>query len=326
MEDAQGTQYLDELQFADIEIAELAVGLDDFRQLELLLFPVAGKQHPQILHRRGHAAVVEVDEVRSAVAPQQVAGVAVAMHAQVLHIPAGVEALFQNRQQVAGEAVVGKLQLGRDEMAADEIDAVDGMALQVDARTMAKGLLLADAVDARQQAADDGKIVLVVQLRRTAAATGKQAETMVAEGVQSLLALVDERGHHRQFLFQQFSTEGMLFEDLRVAPATRAIELGDQRVAVFDADLINAVLVGVEGQDAAIAAMAQGLDRVHDEVRRQVLEGMWVPRWIAHQCPASWCSSSRMLSTSCRPWTPMPRDRLAGSRSPSIRRRRMPPS
>ena len=51
---------------------------------------VAGEQHPRILDRRAGERVVEVDEVRPGVAPQDVTGMAVAVQAlsraQVGHV------------------------------------------------------------------------------------------------------------------------------------------------------------------------------------------------------------------------------------------------
>ena len=40
---------------------------------------IAGQQHPEVLHRRAHAAVVEVDEVGAGIGPEQVAAVTVAV-------------------------------------------------------------------------------------------------------------------------------------------------------------------------------------------------------------------------------------------------------
>ena len=52
--------------------------------------------------------------------------------------------------------------------------------------------------------------------------------------------------YNRQIVVDQFLGEGMLFQNLRPGPAVRAIELDDDRVCLFDAHLIDAVLVAVE--------------------------------------------------------------------------------
>ena len=45
----------------------------------------------------------------------------------------------------------------------------------------------------------------------------------------------------------------MFFLDCRVAPASRPIEFRDDRVAVFDTDLVNAVFVTVQREEASVA-------------------------------------------------------------------------
>src|SRR5690606_25611980 len=58
----QGAQGLDQHQLAGVEIVEHAVAFDQLGELAQLLVALAGKQHPQVLHRRPVHAVVEVDE------------------------------------------------------------------------------------------------------------------------------------------------------------------------------------------------------------------------------------------------------------------------
>ena len=88
VDEAQGAQRLDERQFAAVEAAELFVAVDQRAELVRALAPVSRQQHPQVLHGRAHARVVQVHKVRAAPAPfvqwgpEDVAGVAVAMQAQ----------------------------------------------------------------------------------------------------------------------------------------------------------------------------------------------------------------------------------------------------
>ena len=65
-----------------IEIAKLAVPLEDASELGLHRLPVAREEHPQVLDRRARPAVVEVDEMRPVATPQDVARVTVAVQAQ----------------------------------------------------------------------------------------------------------------------------------------------------------------------------------------------------------------------------------------------------
>ena len=88
VDQAQGAQRLDEGQLAAVEGAELFVAVEQGAELVGALAPVAGQQHPQVLHRRAHAGVVQVDKMWAAAPPfvqwrpQDVAGVAVAVQAQ----------------------------------------------------------------------------------------------------------------------------------------------------------------------------------------------------------------------------------------------------
>jgi hypothetical protein len=61
----------------------------------------------------------------------------------------------------------------------------------------------------------------------------------------------------------------MFFEDGGVAPALRAVELQHQRCAVFHADLIDAVFVAVQGQQAAIAVDTQTFECIEYAIGRQ---------------------------------------------------------
>jgi len=79
--------------------------------------------------------------------------------------------------------------------------------------------------------------------------------------------VVDGHGRHNGNLaLDQFLHEGVLFEDGCIRPARRTIEFGHQRRAVFDTDLVHAVLVAVERQQATIAAQADTLQCVQHAV------------------------------------------------------------
>jgi hypothetical protein len=76
-----------------------------------------------------------------------------------------------------------------------------------------------------------------------------------------------QRRHHRHLGFGQFQRVGVLFEDLRVAPAARPVELGHHGAAVFQEYLEDAVLVGVELQHAPVATQAYRVESVQDLLR-----------------------------------------------------------
>ena len=69
MHQAQRAQGLDQLQFAIIEFAKGLVAGQDVSELPPHLFRIAREQHPQILYRRPHAGIIEIDEVRAILRP-----------------------------------------------------------------------------------------------------------------------------------------------------------------------------------------------------------------------------------------------------------------
>ena len=81
------------MQFARIELAEVFIARQHVAHLPHTVFTFTREQHPQVLHGRSHAAIVEIDEVRTLVRPQHVACVAVAMQTQLLHIARTVKAV-----------------------------------------------------------------------------------------------------------------------------------------------------------------------------------------------------------------------------------------
>jgi hypothetical protein len=135
----------------------------------------------------------------------------------------------------------------------------------------------AQHVDARDEAADPLEHIVVVQVRRAAAAAVEQRHAMAVDVMQR--AAIDRARRHRRHLGRdQFRHERMLFFDLRIAPAARPIELGDDEagaaVGVFHAHLEHAVLVAVERQQRAGGEQtrrpADRVDRVEHGIRREV--------------------------------------------------------
>lgn len=74
------------------------------------------------------------------------------------------------------------------------------------------------------------------------------------------------RRDHGHFDVHQFEREAVLFENGLIGPALWAIELGDQRLTVFDTDLIHAVFVTVECQDAGIAEKTDAFDGIENQI------------------------------------------------------------
>ena len=85
-----------------------------------------------------------------------------------------------------------------------------------------------------------------------------------------------ERWYHRDFGFTQFSKKGVFFQNGRIAPARRPVELGDQRRTFFHAHLIDAVFVAIERQQAAVGAKTDRLDCIEHVIGRERRVGMQV--------------------------------------------------
>ena len=81
VEHAQRAQRLDQGHLAKIEISELGVALQQLAPLAALIRPGARQEHPQVLDARPGGAIVQVDEGRPLLIPQQVAEVTVPMQA-----------------------------------------------------------------------------------------------------------------------------------------------------------------------------------------------------------------------------------------------------
>jgi hypothetical protein len=89
-----------------------------------------------------------------------------------------------------------------------------------------------------------------------------------------------ERRHDRHFA-RQFEREGVFLEDLRVAPSAGPVKLRHHDRALVLPDLVDAVLVTVQRQQAAIGTQPGGLDRV-----KQVLGSEVVIRGRARVLPS----------------------------------------
>jgi len=85
MQHAQRPQRLDEQHFAKVEVRELLVPLEKLLPLALLLIGRSREHHPQVLHTRAHGTVIQIDEQRAVLIPQQIAEMAVAVNANVVN-------------------------------------------------------------------------------------------------------------------------------------------------------------------------------------------------------------------------------------------------
>lgn len=91
---AQAAQGFHQLEFGRCQLGKVEIAIQHMVELLLLLMGLAGEQHPQVLHRRAIAAVVEIDEVGAVVGPQDITRMAIAVQPNFL-VRAGGKALLQ---------------------------------------------------------------------------------------------------------------------------------------------------------------------------------------------------------------------------------------
>ncbi len=265
MHQAQAAQRLNQSEFGRIEVVELVVAVNQLGQLGLSLVAFPRQHHPQILHRRPHAAVIQVDHIQAVVAPQQVADVQVAVQADLLG-RVGLQPFIDNLQQIFGNGKIGRLQAAGNHLCtAQEVHTVAPETLPIQRRAMLERMHGTDRVQAADQAAEHQQVVRVVQFGRMAAKATEQTETK-AGMLEQRLAVNLLRRDYRNIPLGQLQTESVLLDDGGVAPATRAIEFGDQRLSVFDANLEYPVFIAIQRQDAGVGQIAKRLDRVQHGV------------------------------------------------------------
>src|SRR5438045_1713014 len=81
VQDAQAAQRLDQRELGEVELPKQLVTFHQRRPARLLTRRVTGQEHPQVLDARTRHAIVEIHEQRAALAPQDVAAVAIAVDA-----------------------------------------------------------------------------------------------------------------------------------------------------------------------------------------------------------------------------------------------------
>ncbi len=146
---------------------------------------------------------------------------------------------------------------------------------------MGEGLLGAHGVQAGQKTPQPAQHLGVFQLWGASATAWGHGHAVTPEGAQgrghtqqmcARRCRVDqgERWHSGHFGIGQCLGEGVLFQDLRIAPATGPVELGHHKTAIFQTDLEDAVFVGVQLQQAPVDLLPEGLQGVEDEVGREV--------------------------------------------------------
>ncbi len=101
-------------------------------------------------------------------------------------------------------------------------------------------------MQARQKAPDPLQHLGVVEFRDATAPVRADAKGKAGKMVQAVAAQ-QQWPNHRYFGLHQFARERVLFENLRLAPAARAVKLGhhhtDPGLGFFEVQLVDAVLI-----------------------------------------------------------------------------------
>ena len=180
-----------------------------------------------------------------------------------------VEALLDDHQRVARDRLVGELDVRRNPPLLQQI--VRGVGPHdppVESRTVAELPRPPDRVDARQESPHPLPLVLRPELRPVPALPRIDRVAKAVRLVQR--AVADDLGrNHRHLGRRKLERESVLLEDRGRRPASRPVELDHHRRRVLAPDLVHAVLVAVQRQHAPVAAVADGLDGLDHDVRRQ---------------------------------------------------------
>src|SRR5690606_31614418 len=130
-------------------------------QLLALFMSVARQQHPDILHRRTHAAVIEIDHEQGVVAgAEDVTDMAVAMGAEVAHIWHIIEQLPAQGDDLADGVLVTRDQFGGDEALLQELcTGFYRETLDADCRSMPEIVIFGDAVQTPQELTHSEQVI-----------------------------------------------------------------------------------------------------------------------------------------------------------------------
>jgi hypothetical protein len=210
--------------------------------------------------------------MRPFVAPHDVAGMEVAMQAQCGQCAGVGEGAFDQVQRgsaaFAPQRALGVRQVRPREDARPRV----GGPRRAQRAPLRERLVRTHRMQAAEETAEPLQRLGVLELGPAAgmAVTDRDAvraymrqrrrRAMQCDGIAGRVQFA--RRDHRHVLRRQLARERVLFEDLRVAPASWPIELGDDHLAVLEMNLEDAVLVRVELQQAAVAAQADGIECV----------------------------------------------------------------
>ncbi|MDB5794380.1 MAG: hypothetical protein JWR25_759 [Noviherbaspirillum sp.] len=214
--------------------------------------------------------------MRSVVGPQHVARMAIAVQAQSAHRPCPLIATAHAVERLCDDTVIGIGEFPRHARMRAKIGTrLFAKRHDVQRRPCGEWPARADRMNAADEAAHPFEGRRVLELGRASAMPGKHGEAETVEAVQGRVSRYLHRGYHRDLLLCQFLRERMFFENGRIAPAPRPIELCNHRRSLFHADLVHAIFVAVERDQSPVAMEAYAVEPVEDRIRIEAGESMW---------------------------------------------------
>src|ERR1700681_909495 len=230
MNEPQRTQGLDQPQLTVVEIVKVFVTADDRTQLPLHVAAIAGKQHPQILNGGTHPGIVEIDEMRAGIGPEDIAGVTIAVQAQRPHRAGPLETAPDAVQRQRDYAFPRAGDVGRDEVVREQpVARLLAESCYIERGPLYKTRDRADTMDTPDKAAHPFQSRPILELGSASSATRIDREAKAAKrrhgGSSGQLKRRDDGYLERS----ELGHERVLFGDLRVAPSQWPVELGDDR-------------------------------------------------------------------------------------------------
>ncbi len=177
--------------------------------------------------------------------PEDIAGVAVTVCPDIWSVTQLSQQVVQRLQQVFGQSVIVRFVLRKDKLLTDQLNGCMAEGLTIQAGTMFKASGCRDGMHASQCSPHDQQVVQVVKLGGVTSLAGVEGITEAVKVEEAVAGFVNDRCNDRQFVLDQFKTESMLFNNLFVTPASGAVKLGDQRLTVFNAHLVNTIFITV---------------------------------------------------------------------------------
>jgi hypothetical protein len=258
MDDPHPPQRLDQRQRRAVEVAELDVSFEEALAQGLGVGVAAGEGQPEVLHGRPQHHVVEVEHPQQAVPEEDVPQVEVAVDAvdgNPGHPAFGDRGDGEGGVEVAVPQVVGEhvvrfqpVQVLADVGVGGEPQPVLGLAA---------GAHVVHPPHQHAQPPGPGLVELVGGA--PSAAVGEAVEDVV-DAPQRAAPRERPHGAHRDLLPGEVLEEQVLLQNLLLAPAPRAVELGDHPGAVGQLHLVDPVLERVEGIADGVALEAPGFD------------------------------------------------------------------